>query len=95
MVLAMHGLQSRRFTKLLARTGLERLSRSYWQVQGMRALQQGANDWSAHHYVFPNPDLLAKLVRGERQSACTPCCQALHALLLIKRRCRTCHRYVS
>lgn len=32
-------------------------------LQGMRALQQGANDWSAHHYVFPNPGTLTQLVR--------------------------------
>lgn len=48
----------------LASTNLDRLmQRSFMNLRGMRALQQGANDFSSHHYVFPAPDSLKVLVK--------------------------------
>jgi hypothetical protein len=37
------------------------LKRSFINLQGVRALQQGAIDWSAHHYTFPDPKLLRQV----------------------------------
>lgn len=56
--------------EVVASQNLDRIMRrSFLNLQGMRALQQGANDFSSHHYVFPDPAALKQLVSENASGA--------------------------